>query len=639
MIDAIDALRAINPGLPREEWVKAAMAAKAAGIDFETFDRWSAEAPNYGGRADTAAVWRSIKPEGGISERTLYAMAREAGWRPKKNGHPRLNGHARLDVASVWSGCEPATAEHPYIRKKQGLPDGLRMVPKKSTLRIAGKSVAGWLAVPARDLDGRLQTVQFISPEGEKLSLPGASFGEGLHVIGDLREADCCYIVEGIGQAWACWRATSRPAACTFGAGRFRVVAEALRKRYPDLRLVLVPDKGKEAQAEILARELGCEVVRMPEDKPANYDANDLYQEHGAEALAELLERTERPGTRRALLVPASDLTRLPARIDWLIRDYIEREALALLFGDPGTAKSFMALSWAVAIATGTAWHGHKVAKGPAVYVAGEGHAGLARRLKALEVRHGLNLADAPLYISRRAVPMLDDAAVDALIAELDSLPAPPVFITLDTVARSLAGGEENSAADVGAFIGACDRLRARYRSAVLLVHHAGHGDKSRARGSSALRAAVDTEMGLSRLQDAPDVLCLSCTKMKDAEPFLPRYFELERVPLPWADDEGNPLDSAVLVASDYRPAEEPVRARGKHQTQALAVLRQQLTEYRERLESAGYPPEQARVSMADWREALRQAGMDRRRIHQAIESLVQNGLVREEGIYVTPIA
>jgi putative DNA primase/helicase len=31
--------------------------------------------------------------------------------------------------------------------------------------------------------------------------------------------------------------------------------------------------------------------------------------------------------------------------------------------------------------------------------------------------------------------------------------------------------------------------------AAVLLVHHSGHGDKDRARGSSAIRAAVDVEL------------------------------------------------------------------------------------------------------------------------------------------------
>ena len=43
---AIDALHAIPPDLPRDEWVRAGMAAQAAGLDFDTFNDWSAGAGN-----------------------------------------------------------------------------------------------------------------------------------------------------------------------------------------------------------------------------------------------------------------------------------------------------------------------------------------------------------------------------------------------------------------------------------------------------------------------------------------------------------------------------------------------------------------------------------------------------------------
>lgn len=346
----------------------------------------------------------------------------------------------------------------------------------------------------------------------------------------------------------------------------------------------------------------------------------------------------ETPREKVSLLVPAGDLVRLPARVDWLVKGILERECLALLFGDPGAGKSFAALGMAAAIATGTPWHGHRAAAGPVAYIAGEGHAGIARRLKALELHHGLSLADAPLFVSRRAVPMLDGQAVDALAEELDALGKPPALIVIDTMARALAGGEENSAADVGAFVAACDHLKSRYKAAALIVHHAGHGDKTRARGSSALRAAVDVEMGLAWLHEADGVLALTCTKAKDAEPFQALHFELEPVPLPWADDEGEPINSAVLVASDFTPSNLPRKPRGRNQDAALAILRRLLGEYRDRLDAAGQSPEGARVSLTDWRDAMRDVGMDRRRIPDVTTNLINRGHVRQEGIHVYPI-
>ena len=84
---AIDALHAIPPDLPRDEWVKVGMGAHAAGVDFDTFDAWSAGAGNY----DAAAardVWRSIKPGKGVGAGTLFRKAAENGWRMDE-GKPR----------------------------------------------------------------------------------------------------------------------------------------------------------------------------------------------------------------------------------------------------------------------------------------------------------------------------------------------------------------------------------------------------------------------------------------------------------------------------------------------------------------------------------------------------------------------
>ena len=76
--------------------------------------------------------------------------------------------------------------------------------------------------------------------------------------------------------------------------------------------------------------------------------------------------------------------------------------------------------------------------------------------------------------------------------------------------------GDENSAADIGAFLNSVDMLRDETGAAVVIVHHAGHGDKTRARGSSAIRAAVDVEYSLTK---TPEGVTLECTKAKDFEP------------------------------------------------------------------------------------------------------------------------
>lgn len=256
---------------------------------------------------------------------------------------------------------------------------------------------------------------------------------------------------------------------------------------------------------------------------------------------------------RGPLLRPVGAMLETPPVVRHLIEPILEDGVLAMLFGDPASGKSFITLDWAAAIATGRNWRNGKVRSGPVIYIAGEGHAGLSRRLKAWETHHGASLADAPLFISTRVVPFLDSAAVRNLTDEIDALPEPPVLIIVDTVSRALAGANENDQADASGFVAACDELRARYKCALLLVHHSGHGDKRRARGSSVFRAALDAEYSLSC---APDGMrTLTCTKSKDSEPPAPMNFKLQDVVLPWFNPEnGECLKSAVLVNAENQP-------------------------------------------------------------------------------------
>ena len=154
---AADALFTIPADLPRDVWVRAGMAAQAAGIDFDTFDAWSAQAGNYDASA-ARDTWRSFKPGKGIGAGTLFSMAAAHGWRdtgarlqdmsellqkpqePRKAKtppNPKENPAAR-----VWGRCKPVTG-HSYIEAKQGIADGLRVVPDGDPLTISQHSVAG----------------------------------------------------------------------------------------------------------------------------------------------------------------------------------------------------------------------------------------------------------------------------------------------------------------------------------------------------------------------------------------------------------------------------------------------------------------------------------------------------------------
>lgn len=130
--------------------------------------------------------------------------------------------------------------------------------------------------------------------------------------------------------------------------------------------------------------------------------------------------------------------------------------------------------------------------------------------------------------------------------------PPPRAARVIDTLHRNFGDGDENSAKDLGRFLSTLTALTRATGASILLAHHPGHASSGRARGSSALRAAMDVEY---KTEKSGSTVTVSCTKAKEFDPGAPMCFELEEIELPgWFDDEGIPLTSAVLQGAAYTP-------------------------------------------------------------------------------------
>lgn len=334
----------------------------------------------------------------------------------------------------------------------------------------------------------------------------------------------------------------------------------------------------------------------------------------------------------------AGELISEPKPTEWLVQGWIERGAFCMLNGAPASGKSFIALSWGLAIATGCGnWFGRATRRGPVVYLCGEGHRGVARRMRGWSDYHGIALDDAPLFVSDRAFPL--DQAVDAhaagevIQAAADQCGMAPELIVVDTTARHF-GGDENSAQEAGALIAHAAEMGARWGSAVLLVHHSGHGATDRARGSSAFRAACDTEM-LAKRDGKNGPIELRTMKAKDHDEPEPLAFELVGYALPWLREDGTPDTTAILrphAGGVPAQCESPREPAGSNQRRALEALRSLRDEQRRNLAAAGHDPEQACVSINDWRA---RANLDRSRWREVVEGLTARGLIRLESPHV----
>jgi len=326
---------------------------------------------------------------------------------------------------------------------------------------------------------------------------------------------------------------------------------------------------------------------------------------------------------RRLQLTRADTIEMRPP--EWLLRGMLERDTFALIFGDPGSGKSFLAIDWACRVATGTPWRGQDVQAGPVVYVAGEGQRGLGRRTRAWQEHNGVSLTDTPLYVAP-AVAIPEPTELTKLMAAIEGQPEPPALIVLDTLARCFGGGDENSTQDMSRFVSACDVVRRRYGCTMLVVHHTGHADKNRARGAIALKAALDAEYRLANNGN----LLLSATKMKDAETPPPLAMELVTVDLPGMMDEyGNPVTSAAIEMLDAETSAIVSKAmatratgkRGHWQEIGLTIARRLTAQSEDGL-----------VAIEDWRDECKAAGMVRQNQHRVLQALSERGQIVVSG-------
>ncbi len=320
---------------------------------------------------------------------------------------------------------------------------------------------------------------------------------------------------------------------------------------------------------------------------------------------------------------------------DWLVKGLIETNSLVLFFGDPESGKSFTALDLGACVATGRDFHGRRVKQGAVLCIIGEGRGGIARRKRAWEIANGKRLDDAPLYISSGPTSLCDPEAVDQVLGAIEEIPkdTPLVLVIFDTLARNFGPGDENSTKDMTATIAAMDRIRICHDCTVLPIHHSGHGDKSRARGAMALRGALDSEYRFEK--DENRIVRMQATKMKDAEHPEPLAFKITAVDLGIKGDDGEPVTSAVLVPAEYVPPAKNA-AGGKWQNLALKLLDGLYAECRGNLENQGYSPNGARVSVNEWVQACKDAGVPKNRLSELKIALQERKIIEIGHGYVS---
>lgn len=236
---------------------------------------------------------------------------------------------------------------------------------------------------------------------------------------------------------------------------------------------------------------------------------------------------------------------------DPLVDGVIDRGTFSTWYGPPKSGKTFIVLWLCLCIAAGALWALRKCRRGAVVYVAMEGGRGIYKRLRAMQLQHP-EIDGASLFVIRKQIDLLHGRAGVEFLAAQCKLAAkraglPVELIVIDTVARAITGGDENSPADMGALVQNLDALRDLTGAHVLGVHHTGKDKTKGMRGHSSLLGAVDTEIQvLDRRITSPN--------QRDLNDDLNLQFDLKIVPI-GADAGGKPVTSCVVELRTGTPA------------------------------------------------------------------------------------
>jgi hypothetical protein len=247
------------------------------------------------------------------------------------------------------------------------------------------------------------------------------------------------------------------------------------------------------------------------------------------------------------------DLLNLPPK-EWIVDQVIGRGDLAMIYGPPGSGKTFVLIDFIFSACLKQTWAGRFAVERPLTiaYCAGEGVSGLPGRFQAAQKSYNSYLPNFQFF---RTVPSLFYG--DAERAHVDSIEQfilewqqrqqagqtkPLDILIVDTLHSASTGADENSAKDMGRVLQLAKMAATKLGCAVILVHHANKAGTGE-RGSSSLRGAMDTMIEIS---PTAGKFAMECAKLKDGDRWKTQTFSLvgvtdtDSVRVWWDEDADN---------------------------------------------------------------------------------------------------
>lgn len=470
---------------------------------------------------------------------------------------------ASATVEKIWTDCGPASAEHPYLKRKSVQPHGAR---------VTGD---GRLVVPLYDQAGRLCSLQYIANDGGKLYHPGGEAGGKFWMVGTMDELGTIFVAEGFATAATIHEITGRPCVVSYSASSIVPVTASLREMYGSSQdIVIVADNDQHGvgkkYADQASAKYGARVVMPPIE---GMDAND-YAQAGHDLAALFIQQTGTAVIEKLQVIFGDQLNNDYEAPNELVEGLMTIGSSVVVYGDSNSGKTFWALSVAAAVAAGTDCYGRKTDSGLVVYLASEAPASIRSRMQAIKKFHDCSLENLAMV----PVPMnfysgaQDAQDVIEMVRAIEQIKGKPVRLIIgDTLARMSAGANENSGEDMGPVMARFDQVAAATGAAMMIIHHNGKDAAKGARGWSGIRAHIDTEIEVSEKDGTRSV---SVTKQRE----LPGkgetiYFKLEVIEM-GITKFGGVATTCVAVPDDEASTTKPHKKPTKHDENVRTIER-----------------------------------------------------------------
>ena len=389
----------------------------------------------------------------------------------------------------------PEARKFPYVQDKQIQPFGGVL-----WWRYYGEEKDGALMIPLYGIDGLIQSIQYILADGTKrfekdAPVKGAFCKMGLDEA-YLKANPNAPILIGEGYATMCTvhAATKYPCAAAMNAGNLYHVAEAIKSKYPDRKIIIMADndwetaqKGKSNTGLHKANEardsLGLQAVIYPrfEHSECGSDWNDYEAIHGTEKTSKLLLKLIHyeclPINTKNLLKKVDGINAQYLRdkkfntVNWAI-DGLIPSGLTILAGGPKVGKSIMALHLALGVAIGGCVMGNiDVEKGEVLYLALEDtQRRLQTRINKSNIDENCSLENLDIVTS---LPRQDEGGLDYLKYWL-SEHSNAKLIIIDTFQkfRKQSSGKLNVYAEDYESLSELKNVADEYNVALVVIHH-----------------------------------------------------------------------------------------------------------------------------------------------------------------------